>query len=714
MGLSRNIDKSAHPQMERDTKARMPFMNDEGGFTTPAVALAILLACALVFACTRGITIGSRSGQIQYVADAGALAADNVVAEFVTISQVVDAVSLSLSLLGLTVYAVSAVAAFIPGAQGVATEVANIGSKVLKARDKFVESAVKGLNAAQKALPAICAIRASQVVKANADASGIAYVGFAITSPVESVDVNIPDDAGVDAAAEKIEEKEAEIQQAANEQKEAQEKEDDAKRRAWLSDCGADGMSMYERAGKLSTISGASNPYYSSPDNWRFAIALERAKAYYQARYSAEPGASASGSPEAVAESVARKQFYAYAKAEVAKGWIDTSATGAEMPHLIQLARNTAQIKETWLYTANSYPVSSNGDKKYLHAYSGCPTCTEGERSGTTSVAAIDSGTVQKCPTCNFSATTLGRVPSASTSISNGFEYHYLAVVEASREYARAVEEGEAAKQKLKEQEGSIRETLREAVESLKAMRYDPQPPGRYGCICVVFAPSAEASSIPFVDDEALVPARMAISGATLAPDEASDQSTVISGVAKGLIPQESLVSGPVKTVFGAWSGMLSAYTNGTEGIKSAFRKVLGTIPVVGTTLSDSAVSAFEGALSAAGLEPADLDTYEPVLTNTSHILDRDDGQAATVIGRMKDLAQIYGAVSVGDIDALVSGIEETPEIQELLDENGLTIATIPLSSFGLGEDKNICLPVPNDLNARLEELKGTMSGAFG
>lgn len=63
---------------------RMPFMRAEGGFTTPAAAVALLVVCALAFVCTRGITVGSRSGQIQYVADAGALAADNVVAEFVT------------------------------------------------------------------------------------------------------------------------------------------------------------------------------------------------------------------------------------------------------------------------------------------------------------------------------------------------------------------------------------------------------------------------------------------------------------------------------------------------------------------------------------------------------------------------------------------------------------------------------------------------------
>lgn len=695
--------------------ARQPFTRREGGFTTPAAAVALLVILALVFACARGISIGARSGQIQYVADAGALAADNVVAELVTAGQVVDAAALSLSLLGLTVYAASAVAAFIPGGQGAAAEIASMGSKVLQARDKFVETAIKGLSAAQKALPAVCAIRAAQVVQANADASGIPYAGIAITSPMQGIDISIPDNAKVKEAAGEIEAQEPEIQEASARQKEAQDREDAAKERAWRADCGGEGMSMYERAGKLSSISAASNPYFSSPDRWSFSIALSRAQTYYQARYSAEPGAYASGSPESVAESVARKQFYAYAHDEASRGYIETSASGTEIPHLVQLARNTAQIRETPLYTNAIYPVSSNGDARYLHAYSGCPQCTAGTASGSAAVCDIDSGAVQRCPVCKFSATTLGRVPSASTSIDNGFEYYYLAVVEASRDYAQAVKDGEQAKQALNEAKSSIGNLLSEALESLAGSRYDPQPPGRYGCICIVVAPSSQIADVPFVDDDAQIPARVAISGATLAPDEASDQGNVISGVAEGLVPQESLISGPAKMAFGAWSNMLSAYSDATEGVKDGFRKVLGAIPLVGTTLSDSAVSAFEGALSSANLEPPDLNTYKPVLVNTAHMLERDSSGAAQALARMKDAAQMYGAISSGDMDALVSDIEAVPEVSELLDEHGLEIAAIPLADIGLGtSDGKLYLPVPNDLDARLEEALGKFLGSLG
>lgn len=706
---TRGLDKLM--EVGRTNHTRMRFIGDEDGFTTPAVAVAILLACSLIFISARGAIIGSRSGQIQYVADAGALAADNIVAEFVTIGQVVDAALLSLSLLGLSVYAVSAVAAFIPGAQGAAAEIANVGSKILQARDKFADAATKGLDAAQKALPALCAVRAFEVVSANANASGIPYAGVAITSPMTGADISLPSDDEVEKAAEEIESKEGEIQEKSVQAQDAEQRENDAKTRAWMADCGNSGMSMFERAGHLSNISAANNPHYSSVDTWNFSIPLERAKAYYAARYYAEPGSSASGSPDEVAQSVARKQFYAYARDEVSQGYIEVTDSGAQIPHLVQLARNTEQIRSTALYSDAIYPVSAYNGERTIHAYSGCPGYASGSASGYASVSEAESGSVHICEHCQFSATTLGRVPSASTSIDNGFEYYYLAVVEASRDYAQAVSDGEDAKRHLKESRESIGNSLHEALKALAGKRYDPQPPGRYGCVCVVIAPSTHLKDSPFIDGSASIPARVAISGATLAPDPADDEGNIIGDIAQGLVPSENLGSGLLKLVFGAWGGMLKAYTDGTDGIKQGLSKLLGAIPVVGNSLSEQAARAFETALSDAGLEPADLKSYKPVLVNTSRIIERDGGELAQVIGRMKQGAAMYSAVSIGDIDSLVKDIEAVPEIQELLDEHGLTIAEIPLSELGLGTGtRKIYLPVPVDISSRLEEIRGLFS----
>lgn len=691
----------------------MPFIRREGGFTTPAVAVALLLVCALVFVCTRTVSVGSRAGQIQYVADAGALAADNVIAEFVTAGQVVDAALLSLSLLGITAYAASAVAAFIPGGQGAAMEIASAGSKVLRARDSFAESAIKGLNAAQKALPALCALRASQAVQANAEASGVPYVGIALPSPLEGVSVELPNIDRIKEATREIQTREAEIQEKAQRQKDAQERESAAKERGWRADCG-NGMSMYERARKLSVISDARNPYYSSPEHWRFSIALERAKAYYAARYSAEPGASASGSPKLVAESVARKQFYAYARSEVSKGYVETSASGSEIPHLVHLARNTEQIRSTWLYTNAIYPVSANDEHSYLHAYRGCPCYAAGTGTGTAALCDIDAGRVERCPRCEFSATTLGRVPSASTSINNGFEYHYRALVDAANDYATAVQEGEQTKQALKQAQDSIGGLLLDAMSSLGGARYSPQPPGRYGCVCVVVAPRSNAPDVPFVQDDAALPARIALSGATLAPDPADDQGTVISEAAHGLLPSNGLGTGILKKLFGAWGSMLNAYSNGTKAVKDGFRKSLGAIPLIGNALSGAAVEAFESALTAASIEPADLSAHKPVLVNSSHILARDHGTTAQIINGLKQAAQSYGAIQQDDLSAFMESLRDMDVVQSLLDEKGLVIARIPLRELDLGaNDTAIYLPVPNDLDKRVEELCGSFLEAL-
>lgn len=679
-----------------------PFVKDEGGFTTPAVAVALLLVFALVFMCVDGYRVSSRAGQIQYVADAGALAADTAVAEFVTAGQAVDAALLSLSLLAVSAYAASAVAAFVPGGEGAAAKFAAAGKKIVQVRGRFAKSAVKGLNAAQKALPALCAVRAAQVVRANAEASGQDYVGIAFANPAAGVEAKLADTSAVEAAAEDIEGEEEEVQRKAREQQESQERADEAKERAWRADCGASGMCMRERAGHLAGLSGAENPHYATVDTWSFSVPLARAKAYYRARLASEPGASASGSPEEVGESIARKRFYAYALETVSQGSVSRTASGAENPDLKELARNTAQIRATSLYTQGGYPVSKNGSKLVLHAWTGCPSYAKGEPAGTGSAAQIDAGACERCDECKFSASTLGRVPAASTSISNGFEYHYRIVVEAARDYAEAVR----AQQKLNGELDSSREkmarSLKKALESLKGQRYSPQPPGRYGCVCVVFAPGARESPLPFLSSGGKTIARVAISGATLAPDEASDEGSVISGIAQGLVPESGVASGATRTVLGAWETALQAYAGGNDAVVGAFDAVLGKLPLVGTDLSQWAAESFRDAVKDAGLEPADLTTYKPVLVNTSQVTSRGDGVAAKALARLKSAGELYAAGGAGDWGALAEALQDCPDLSGALADGKLVIAELPLSELASGaQGGELGIPAPDDLEAQ-------------
>ena len=664
---------------------RLQFTRKDGGFTTPAAAVALLLVFSLTFACLHGYRTGVQSGQVQYVADAGALAADNVVAEFVTAGQVVDALLFSCTMLGLTVYAVAAVAAFIPGGGGVAAELAQVGSKILQFRDKMAKSAVEGLEQAQKALPALAAARASACIQANATASGIEYAGTAVTFPLDGVEVKLPDDAQAEQAAASIESQQEDIQQKSMERQQAQERLNSAKERAWLADCGSSGMDMQERAAHLAGLSGASNPVYTSVETWSFTVPLQRAQKYYAARYKAEPGASYVGSPELVSESVARKRFYQYARAEVAKGSVSRTTTGLELPKLSHLARNNQQIKQTELYTESVYPVSQNAGARTIHGYTGCPRYQEESPAGTASVRDEDQGTVQRCDVCKFSALTLGRVPSASTSIDNGFEYYYRQVVEAADEYRATAQQLQKLDEELQGHKERIEDDLSKAVESLKGARYDPQPPGRYGCVCIVYAPGVFSGALPFTNADDGVQARVAISGATLAADPADSQGSVIADVAEGLMPESVPGSSILRVALSAWSATLRAYVGSTDSIEGAFRDVLSAIPLVGTDLSSWAADGFCGALSAAGLDPPDLASYKAVLVNTSHVLERDQGAVAQALLSAKKGADAYGAASAGDMQALYDQLEQMADAEGVPADGQLILAELPFSLFGFG-----------------------------
>lgn len=697
-------------------RVRMPFMKDERGFAAPAAAVALLLSCSLLFAGVHGYVVSSRSGQIQYVADAGALAADNVVARYVVAGQAVDALLLSCSLLAVCTYAASAVAAFIPGAQGFSVQAAAAGKKVLTFRDKAAKKAQKGLDKAAKALPALCAVAATECIQANASASGIAYTGTAVAFPSDMPVVKLASADEAQDALDDVEEQGGEVQEKAAEREKAAQELDAAKEEAWRYDCGASGMSMRERAGKLAGLSGAANPSYSTVDSWSFKAPLERAKAYYRARCMAEPAEAYAGSPELISESVARKRFYKYALEEVSKGSVGTSSSGGELPNLKLLARNTQQIKQTWLYTESIYPVSQGKKGKLtIHAYSGCPVYARQAAAGAASARDVDAGQVQRCDTCKFSAATLGRVPAASTSIDNGFEYYYRKVVEASQRYKEKAQEASTLDKELGKHKDAMEKDIQEALSSLAGARYDPQPPGRYGCVCIVYAPDTSLSALPFVAAGNTLPARVALSAATLAPDEQDDAGDAVSDIAQGLLPQDAPGSGVLHSVLGAWGSALKAYAGGTQGVKELFRSLAASIPVVGTDLSAQVSDGMDAALSAAGLEPADLTTYKPVVVNSSHVLAADGGATAQALLRAKSTAAAYGAASVGDLEAFASSLGDLEGAGAALSDDGLTILESPTSVFGSGCNVgDIVMSAPSDLASRYEDARSALQGVTG
>ena len=105
---------TVHRAARRPREAGIGFFCDEQGSTTVASAVAILVSLALVFSLANVQWASSHAADVQVVADAGALAGANVVAAYVTIAQILDALVLSMGLIGLLTMAVGLVLSAIP------------------------------------------------------------------------------------------------------------------------------------------------------------------------------------------------------------------------------------------------------------------------------------------------------------------------------------------------------------------------------------------------------------------------------------------------------------------------------------------------------------------------------------------------------------------------------------------------------------------------
>ena len=114
---------------------------EKDGFSTLGMVVALLVTLSLLFSAARVYRVSSASADIQNVADAAALAAENEVAEFMIVVRVCDAVVLSLSLTGLASYGLGIVALCVPGAAGVGEKLIEMGGKVMDARDAFADKA---------------------------------------------------------------------------------------------------------------------------------------------------------------------------------------------------------------------------------------------------------------------------------------------------------------------------------------------------------------------------------------------------------------------------------------------------------------------------------------------------------------------------------------------------------------------------------------------
>ena len=679
-------------------RAEGSLFRDEDGFTTTSMVLSLLVTLALVFTSAQVYRINSAAAEVQDVADAAALAAENQVAEFMIVARFCDAVVLSLSLTGLSVTGLGLAALCTPATAGLSASLIEAGKQIIGQRDAFADRASAVLDRYQEALPFLAAAAAAGVCAANdGNSSGANYIGAATLVPAEGRPIST--DAGSKASEllENIEEQADDIREKAKRAEEAAEEANRSKERAFARDCGDNpSYCMYERAGHLAGLSGGSNPLYTSIDAWSFSVALARAKAYYRARLSLE--APADSSLDEQARSALRTRFYRYASDLLATGYVHESdgSFDANIPHL---PSNTNEMRFTTLYTDEVYPItSSESGASVMHAWPGCPQAAASLERG--SIAQMEAGEFETCPVCGFTAASMGSVAAASTSIGNGFEFHYEAVADEALVYQRARHEADAPKSAVMEEVGGLFDQLVEAAKESASKRISPEPPGCYGAIAlVVNAGSTSAAGgfqSLFVRSSASLGPRAAVSASTLV-DEGSDEGrTVVNSLLDGLKEDGGAALGAAGFVLDAWSWMLKAYSDGQDALLEGVEHGLDGLPLasasgLGTWASGKLSEAIEGV----GLKPAQMGSLKPLLVNSAHVAAKDDGTFAARYLSVKKQVVAHPLMSTDLFSALLGDAEQTAVSQ--IDELGSSVEIASIELVDGGASIPITIPIPQE-----------------
>ncbi len=688
---------------------------DESGMTTAGMVLSLLVTLSLVFSTAQVYRVQSLSSRTQSVADASALAAQNIVAEFMIAVRTCDAVVLSLSLAGGACAGLGVVALCVPGGQAIGGELLSVAGRVSDARDSFSQRASAGLNRVQKALPFLSAAAAAAVAKANAHGDS-SYVALAVSVPAKADDITLPGDGGAGRRALDSANGQADaIREAAQQADEAAQEANAAKERAFEHDCGArPAYCMAQRAESLAGLSGTDNPLYSSVDAWSFSVALERARSYYAARLAGERAQG--DSIEEQVRSEMRGRLYAFACEELSQGYVYEGA-GSFEAYFPSLPRNTEQMRETSLYTDQVYPCTQDEEGRVvMHAWSGCPGVDEIAWVG--SIAEMEGGSYVECEACHFSASTLGGVAQASSVIENGFEYHYAIVADAARDYEQALDRARPASQEVRDRASSVFDEVIGALKAAGGMRIEAHPPGSKGVVVLVSSVGASAPAAgfesTFVQATGALGTRVAVSAATLVADPSGEGESVLTSLLDGLKPQGGALIGAAGVALECWSGLLGAYAQGQDALRGAIRSALGGLPLIGASgLGDWAADAFESAIDAVGLEPANLDALRPVLVNSAHVAAADEDQAACArLLELKRVAVEHPLASNDAFTAVVGATERSLFAQ--VDGLGDTVEVATVDIEGTAIPVTVALPpcVKEFSKGAIERIADTLLAA--
>ena len=491
---------------------------------------------------------------------------------------------------------------------------------------------------------------------------------------------------GSEISTDTIKDTSDDLERAAEELRKASEDTAKAKERAWLADCGGSDKGsvsscscMWERAKRLTDLSGAQNPHYASSVTWEPQVALDRAKAYYRQRLANEKPLG--GGPEKQADSAARKVFFAYASEEVERAYI-TEKDGKVSAHIPFLPRNPDEARATELYTDACWPTSEVDKVTYLHYGTDCPNYKKGKPGGLASVADFDGH--ETCSECHFGVSSLGYVAIATTSVERGFEYHFDKFKEALEDYVECRNKELELERQTEDEADRAGNAFDQAIKALSGERPRIAPPGRNGV--VAFAVSGAISSPDELNSSFNTAVRLgdrgAISAAVLAPDEATAQNNVLSRFFSTLKERSGGVAGVLDGVMDVWGRLLVGYGDiqgSADELMDEMIKDLGggsgALGSIASWLGDT-VSASVAAL---GLEPCDLRLRKPVLTDSANVIKSPGSDIAGLSQAQDKLRSI--PLGVTDPKALCEALEY--QVERTISGTVFTLAEIPLPGGG-------------------------------
>lgn len=215
------------------------------------------------------------------------------------------------------------------------------------------------------------------------------------------------------------------------------------------------------------------------------------------------------------------------------------------------MPKNTDEMKTTTLFTDSIFPISF--DHK-MHSFKDCPGCNN--VIGWGSLSQFESECFEECPYCKLCPSALGKVAAASSSIDNGYEFHYAVVEKAAADYQKAKEESQPLNKKVKDYANQIFDKLNSLIKGCVNKRIYAKPPGSFGVICVTINSNSAAASSgfesSFVKSNERLGIRAAVSAATLIEENSDEGKNLINSICDGFSDSLPGLAGGAGIVLGA------------------------------------------------------------------------------------------------------------------------------------------------------------------